>query len=97
MCRTCPTPCVPLPNALDLKAVCPLAAPRWPAVDMTKAGFGDWVAKFATPVARVLKLKCIDAATGQLKPDSGCAQRKELYNAKGRQAVAFLKKMLPHA
>lgn len=43
-------------------------------------GLGDVIAKVATPVARALKLDCIDPVTKQLKPDSGCSKRKEGIN-----------------
>jgi len=45
-----------------------------------KFGLGDLVAKVATPIARALNLDCIDKTTGQLKPESGCAQRKAALN-----------------
>lgn len=43
-------------------------------------GLGDMVAAVATPIARALKLSCIDAATQQLRPESGCAKRKAALN-----------------
>jgi hypothetical protein len=45
-----------------------------------KIGLGDMVAYVATPIARALHLDCIDPATGQLKPDSGCQKRKTWLN-----------------
>jgi len=45
-----------------------------------KLGLGDVVAKIATPIARALKMDCIDKSTGELKPDSNCAQRKQTLN-----------------
>jgi len=44
-------------------------------------GLGDAIAAIATPIARAIGMDCIDKTTGQLKPDSGCAQRKEKLNA----------------
>lgn len=41
---------------------------------------GDAVAAVATPIARVLRLSCIDPATRQLRPESGCAKRKAALN-----------------
>lgn len=41
---------------------------------------GDKVAAVATPVARALGLPCIDPATKQLRPESGCAKRKARLN-----------------
>lgn len=43
-------------------------------------GLGDAVAAVATPIARALGLPCIDPATRQLRPESGCAQRKAALN-----------------
>lgn len=43
--------------------------------DGTSVGLGDKIAKFATPIARALKLPCIDPKTGKLRPESGCAKR----------------------
>lgn len=45
-----------------------------------RPGLGDLVAAVATPIARALHLPCIDPATKQLRPDSGCAQRKAALN-----------------
>ena len=46
----------------------------------TKPGLGDLVAAVATPIARALKLSCIDPATRELRPESPCAQRKAALN-----------------
>ena len=43
-------------------------------------GLGDLVAAVATPIARALHLPCIDPATKQLRPESGCAKRKAALN-----------------
>ncbi len=43
-------------------------------------GFGDMVASIATPVARILRLPCIDPATNQLRLESPCAKRKAKMN-----------------
>lgn len=45
-----------------------------------RAGLGDLVAAVATPIARALRLPCIDPATNQLRPESVCAQRRETLN-----------------
>lgn len=45
-----------------------------------RMGLGDLVAKAFTPIARALKLPCIDPATNDLRPESGCAQRKAMLN-----------------
>jgi hypothetical protein len=45
-----------------------------------RPGLGDLVSSVATPIARALKLPCIDPATRQLRPESGCAKRKALLN-----------------
>lgn len=47
-------------------------------------GLGDLVAAVATPIARALHLDCIDPATQQLRPDSGCAKRRAALNRIGR-------------
>lgn len=44
------------------------------------AGIGGKVAMVATPIARVLKLPCIDKRTGKLKPGSGCQKRIDYLN-----------------
>jgi len=49
-------------------------------------GLGDVVAAVATPVARALRLPCVDPQTQQLRPESPCARRKERLNA----AVPFV-------
>jgi hypothetical protein len=41
---------------------------------------GDAIATVATPIARIMNLDCIDPETHELKPDSGCAQRKQTLN-----------------
>jgi uncharacterized protein YcbX len=41
---------------------------------------GDVIATVATPIARGLQMPCIDPATNQLRPESGCAQRRNLLN-----------------
>ena len=46
----------------------------------TPIGLGDIVASVATPIARALHLPCIDPATQQLRPESGCAKRKAWLN-----------------
>lgn len=43
-------------------------------------GLGDAIAAVATPIAKVFKMGCIDPATKQLRPDSGCAKRKAALN-----------------
>jgi hypothetical protein len=45
-----------------------------------RPGLGDLVSKIATPIARALNLDCIDPETNNLKPDSGCAQRRDALN-----------------
>ncbi len=42
---------------------------------------GDTLAAVATPIARVLKMPCIDPATNQLRPESGCAKMRANLNA----------------
>jgi hypothetical protein len=45
-----------------------------------RRGLGDLVAAVATPIASALKLPCIDPATKQLRPESGCGKRKAALN-----------------
>jgi hypothetical protein len=53
-----------------------------PGADLRRPrlGLGDAIAAIATPIARVLQMDCIDPATGQLKPESGCQHRKDTLN-----------------
>lgn len=53
---------------------------RGPVQPAQRRGLGDMVAMVATPIARALRLPCIDPATGDLRPDSGCAKRKAWLN-----------------
>lgn len=43
-------------------------------------GLGDVVAAVATPIARALKLPCVDPKTKDLLPDSRCNKRKKKLN-----------------
>lgn len=52
------------------------------ALDNKMKGLGDLMGKFATPIARVLGLDCIDKQTNQLRPESPCAKRKAWLNEK---------------
>jgi hypothetical protein len=42
-------------------------------------GLGDLVETAAKPIAKALKLDCLDSS-GNLKPESGCAKRKAALN-----------------
>ncbi len=42
---------------------------------------GDAIATIATPIARALKMDCIDPETQQLRPESGCAKMRNNLNA----------------
>jgi hypothetical protein len=77
-CISCPTPCNPLPSVIDLTKTCPLPVPRWEKIE-EKMGLGDLVEILAKPVARILKLDCLDDQ-GKLKPESGCAKRRDGLN-----------------
>jgi hypothetical protein len=50
-----------------------------------RLGLGDLVASVATPIARALRLPCIDPATKQLRPESGCAKRRDALNRLGKK------------
>ncbi len=41
---------------------------------------GDAIATVATPVARALKMDCIDPETHRLRPESGCAKMRDNLN-----------------
>ncbi len=41
---------------------------------------GDKISSVATPIARALNLDCIDPATNDLRPESPCAQRRNVLN-----------------
>jgi len=58
------------------------AFPRLNLNPAPRPGLGDLVASVATPIARALKLSCIDPATRQLREDSACARRKRWLNAR---------------
>jgi hypothetical protein len=45
----------------------------------SRRGLGDIVEAAAKPIAKALKLPCLDRA-GRLKPRSGCAQRRDTLN-----------------
>jgi len=44
-----------------------------------KKGLGDTIERIAKPIARALGLPCLDE-NGELRPESGCAKRKQLLN-----------------
>lgn len=52
---------------------------------LCRKGLGDKVAAIATPIARVLKLGCIDPATKEPRPESNCAKRKAKLNELGEK------------
>jgi len=60
-----------------MEAVCPLPISRWTTTGPKK--LGDWVEQFAKPIAKALKMTCLDE-NGNLKPESGCAKRRDLLN-----------------
>jgi hypothetical protein len=53
-------------------------------IERRAIGLGDAVARIATPIARALKLPCVDPKTKDLRPESGCAKRKKKLNELGR-------------
>lgn len=50
---------------------------------------GDKIASVATPVARTLKLPCIDPTTNELRPESPCARAKANLNSGMNLADSF--------
>lgn len=63
-------------------------ARRFPPIPAPR-GLGDVVASVATPIARALGLGCLDPKTKQLRPESGCAQRKAAMNQRFPLPKAF--------
>jgi len=49
-----------------------------------RRGLGDVIEAAVKPIARMLHLPCLDAE-GRLKPDSGCAKRRDALNQALRQ------------
>ncbi len=43
-------------------------------------GLGDVVHAVALPIARILRLPCVDPATKKLRPESPCAARRNKWN-----------------
>lgn len=70
-------------NYLDPYSACPNGhfGPYLNAEDSSKQriGLGDIVEKLGKPIARALKLPCLDKA-GNLRPESGCAKRRDALN-----------------
>jgi hypothetical protein len=62
------------------REIAPIQPPR--------LGMGDVVERVAKPIAKALKLPCLDG-NGRLKPESGCARRKAALN-KGGLKGAFM-------
>lgn len=56
---------------------------------------GDIIASVATPIARTLRLSCIDPATNELRPDSRCNKTKTMLN-EGRYADALFDVFWPN-
>jgi hypothetical protein len=46
-----------------------------------RRGLGDRIERAVKPIARALRLDCLDES-GNLKPDSGCAKRRDGINRK---------------
>jgi hypothetical protein len=69
------------PEALaELRATYRPASQPAPEPTRPRHGLGDLVAMVATPIARALRLPCIDPATKDLRPGSPCARRKAWLN-----------------
>jgi len=47
-----------------------------------RIGLGDQLERIAGPIAKALGLPCHDKETGRLKPESGCAKRRDWANKK---------------
>jgi hypothetical protein len=102
ICGRCPTPCGAIPPPEDPCSQCPLKPRRWGPYGRCRhgaappLGLGDAVAAIATPIARALKLPCIDPATKQLRPESPCSKKKNFLNRKTEEAKAALRNVLPN-
>lgn len=46
---------------------------------------GDIMAKILRPIAKLFKMKCYDDKTGELKPTSPCAKRRDWINKKNAE------------
>lgn len=53
---------------------------KWFNEETQAWGFGDIVARIATPIGAAIGHPCVDKATRQLKPGSKCAERKARMN-----------------
>lgn len=73
-----------------------VGAPAACPFGVSVAGLGDKIAVIATPIARILKLPCIDPSTGKLKEESGCAKRKKKLNEFGRKLLGQSAAPMPH-
>ena len=71
----CKTKCDPMPKLSNSSFVCPTGS--WPSVD--SALIGSLIERMAKPIAKAMKLSCIDER-GELKPESGCAKRRNALN-----------------
>jgi hypothetical protein len=49
------------------------------AAYLQRLRLGDRAERLAKPIAKALRLNCLDAA-GNLKPESGCAKRRDALN-----------------
>lgn len=74
MAGTVAGPVGPTPPVDDKAVVAKLAG-----AEPKQAGLGDVVERLAKPVAKALGLGCLDAQ-GKLKPESGCAKRRDALN-----------------
>jgi hypothetical protein len=59
-------------------------------------GLGDFVEKLVKPIAKALRLPCLDAE-GKLRPESGCAKRRDALNVvlTGRSGSVALRAATP--
>jgi len=70
-CRPDPTSAITIPA---------LVAPPFPEKELRLPGLGDRVEKILKPIAVALGSDCLDEHHN-LKPDSGCAKRRDALNA----------------
>jgi hypothetical protein len=64
---------------LDRQAMTPEQRTAFIADRRRRLALGDRVERLVKPIARALRLKCLDE-NGNLKPESGCAKRRDAMN-----------------
>lgn len=66
-----------------------------PAAARSRLPLGDMIHAVAGPIAKALKLPCVENGTTILKPNSPCAKRQQRGNEIGDKIVSAVNKLLP--